>query len=499
MVLFGASGDLVGRKVAPALYNLARVQLLPEGTVVVGFGRSEFSDRAFRQHLRKNVDAFSRTGPVESGIWESLSERMFYHRGDYGDPKAFRDLGARMDALDGRFAVGGARLFYLAVPPHLTPGVLQNLAAAGLIRRRTPDREAAEGYIRVVLEKPFGRDLQSARRLNQALDGRLEESQVFRMDHYLGKETVQNIIALRFANLIFEPVWNSRYVRHVHVTVAETVGVGTRAQYFETTGALRDVMQSHVLQLLALFTMEPPASLEADAIRDEKAKLLRCLRPLAGEELECSLVRGQYGAGKIEGRQVPGYRQEQGVDARSATETFVAMRAYVDNWRWSGVPLYLATGKRLATQLTEVAIEFRQVPNVLFRAAQDLESNLFRIRIQPDEGVSLRICTKAPGVSMDIQSAQMDFPCASAYGSASPEAYERLLVDVMAGNATLFARRDEIDLAWQFAEPILDHWAAAPPPQFPNYAAGTWGPISGRDFFREDTCYSRIAGGDAGA
>jgi glucose-6-phosphate 1-dehydrogenase len=314
------------------------------------------------------------------------------------------------------------------------------------------------------------------------------------MDHYLGKETVQNLIVLRFANAIFEPIWNNRHVKHVHVTVAESVGVEQRASYFEQSGALRDVMQNHVLQLLSLFTMEPPASLEPNAVRDEKAKLLRCLRPLSGEDLACSVVRGQYGPGEIDGTPVPGYRQEEGVDPASTTATFVGLRTYIDNWRWEGVPFYLSTGKRLPRKLTEVAIEFHEVPYVLFRAMEDveLETNLMRVRVQPEEGVSLRISTKTPGFGMDIRSTTMDFPYAARFPAASREAYERLLLEVMAGNTTLFTRRDEIELAWQFVEPILQHWDSEEPPSFPNYPAGTWGPIHGADFFREDVCYSRV-------
>ncbi len=494
IVIFGGSGDLTRRKVVPALYGLAHEGLLPDHTVVLGFGRTDFTDEAYRRHLRESVADFSRVSPFDEGAWRGLADRVFYQRGEYGDAASVQALHRRVEELDARFGVGGGRMIYLAIPPQLTPGLLEAMDGVGLIRRRLREQETEAGYIRVVMEKPFGVDLASARSLNVALEQKLEESQIFRMDHYLAKETVQNIIVLRFANAIFEPIWNYRHVKRVRVTVAETIGVENRAHYFDNTGALRDVMQNHVLQLLSLFTMEPPASLSPDSIRDEKAKLLRCLRPAQGEDLACSIVRGQYGPGTIGGSAVPGYREEGGVPPDSATETFVALRTYIDNWRWAGVPFYLTTGKRLAERTTEIAIEFREVPHVLFGAMRDvqLETNLLRIRVQPDEGVSLRICTKVPGLRMEIRAAEMDFPYGSVFSAASPEAYERLLLDVMGGNATLFARRDEIELAWLFVEPILAHWATEPPPAFPDYSAGSWGPIHGDDFFREDVCYARV-------
>lgn len=494
MVIFGASGDLVQRKVGPAIYNLAREGRLPENTAFVGFGRTEYTDDAFREHLRESIDSFGREEAVEEEVWEDLARRVFYQQGSYDQADAHADLAGRVAEIDEEFQIGGGRLHYLAIPPHLVEPIVAHLREAGLLERRTPDQESDRGAMRVVLEKPFGRDLESARELNRVLDHDLEESQIFRMDHYLGKETVQNLLVLRFANAILEPVWNNRYVRHVHVTVAEKDGIGSRAGYFESAGALRDVMQNHVLQLLALFTMEPPASLEANAIRDEKAKVLRCLRRFGEEDLHCSVVRGQYGRGEIDGEQVGSYREEEGTDPQSSTETFVALRTYIDNWRWSGVPFFLATGKRLPVKLTEVAVEFKEVPRVLFgaEAQGELKTNLLKIRVQPDENVMLRMNTKVPGMELKTRSAEMNFPYGSVYGSASAEAYERLVLDVMAGNATLFTRRDEIELAWDFVDPILKYWDRTEPPHFPNYESGTWGPISGADFFREDTCYSRV-------
>ncbi len=491
MTIFGASGDLVQRKVGPALYNLYHEGLLPGDVAFVGFGRTEYDDESFRQHMRESLSEFSRTGPPDAEEWEVFSKRLFYHQGQYDEPESFQRLERKTKEIDAEFGTEGGRVHYLAIPPGLVETVVQNLSRTELLERRVPESERSEGAMRVVLEKPFGRDLDSARELNQSLQKSLEESQIFRMDHYLGKETVQNIMVLRFANTILEPVWNNRYVKHVHVTVAEQEGIGGRAGYFESAGALRDVMQNHVLQVLALFTMEAPTSLEADPIRDEKAKVLRSLRRLQGNDLHCSVIRGQYGSGEVDGEPVRAYREEEGVDPESSTETFVALRTYIDNWRWSGVPFYLTTGKRLPRKLTEVAVEFKETAPILFGTDNDteLDTNLLKIRVQPDENVMLRMNTKMPGMRMQTRSAEMNFPYGSVYGSESPKAYERLLLDALSGNATLFTRRDEIELAWDFVDPILKYWGESEPPSFPNYDPGTWGPISGQDFFREDTCY----------
>ncbi len=493
IVVFGASGDLAQRKLAPALHNLALEGLLPEGTVLVGFGRTEMGDDAFRARLEEGVAQSSRARPIDREVWASLARRAFYQQGAYGDPDSHNRLDERLRELDGQFGTGGNRIFYLAVPPEVVEPVLANLATVGALRRQVPCPEGGDCYLRVVFEKPFGRDLASARRLGDSIDGLLDESQVFRMDHYLGKETVQNISVLRFANSIFERVWDSSSVQWIRVTVAESVGVEGRGGYFDSTGILRDILQNHVLQLLTLVTMEPPASLAADAIRDEKVKVLRCLRRPEGGDVARSVIRGQYGRGLVAGTEVPAYREEEGVAPGSTTETFVGIRTYIDNWRWAGVPVYLCTGKRLAERLTEVAVEFKPVPQVLFGALEDvrLKPNRLTLRIQPDEGVSLGFVSKAPGLRMALKDVEMDFPYGSAFPAASPEAYERLLLDVMAGNAALFARRDEVELAWEYAAGILDAWAAGPPPDFPNYEAGTWGPISPEDFFSPETDYSR--------
>jgi len=492
IVVFGASGDLTQRKLVPALYNLADQGLLPEGTALVGYGRSPLTDEAFRERLRDGLDRHSRSRPARAAVWDGLARRCFYQQGAYDDPEAYGRLKARLEDLDEQFGTAGNRIFYLAVPPDVVAPILRGLSAAGLLERQRPCPDEEGCFLRVVFEKPFGRDLDSARRLDSVIDRLLDESQVFRMDHYLGKETVQNISVLRFANSIFEHIWNAASVRSVRVTVAEKLGMEGRGGYFDSTGILRDILQNHVLQLLTLMTMEPPASLAADAIRDEKVKVLRCLRAPRGKELVRSVIRGQYGRGAIDGAELPAYREEEGVAPDSDTETFVGLRAYIDNWRWAGVPFYLSAGKRLAETLTQVAIEFKEVPGVLFGAMEgvELKPNRLTLRIQPDEGVSLRFATKVPGLRLDLRDVEMDFPYGSAFPAASPEAYERLLLDVMGGNSALFARRDEVELAWQFATGILDGWQEQPPPDFPNYAPGTWGPISTEMFFAEHTRYA---------
>jgi glucose-6-phosphate 1-dehydrogenase len=492
IAIFGASGDLARRKLVPALYNLAREGLLPEGAVVVGYARTPMTDEQFRGRLREGVERFSRVQPIDGAVWDALAARTFYRQGDYADAADHARLREALAALDERFDTGGNRIFYLSVPPHVAVPALEALSASGNLERRRPCDGDGGCYLRVVFEKPFGRDLESARALNSHIDRLLDESQTFRMDHYLGKETVQNIGVLRFANSIFEHVWDSHAVRFIRVTVAETRGMAGRGRTFDSVGILRDILQNHVLQLLTLATMEPPSALTAEAVRDEKAKVLRCLRRLEGAEVARSAVRGQYGAGVVDGKAVPAYREEDGVASDSPTETFVGIRTYIDNWRWSGVPIYLCAGKRLAEGLAEVAIEFEKVPAVLFGAVAGLElqPNRLTIRVQPDEGVALRFTTKVPGLTPTLRTVKMDFPYGSEFPAGSPEAYERLLLDVMAGNSSLFARRDEVELAWEFAGGILRAWDAQAP-AFPNYSPGTWGPIAPEAFFHEDTDYSR--------
>jgi glucose-6-phosphate 1-dehydrogenase len=496
IVIFGASGDLTARKLGPALYNLSREKLLPSNVAIVGYARTAMTDESFRRFLRDGVSRFSRVKPVRDRVWGWLEKRLFYMQGDYASADGFRKLDGKLRGLDEAFGTAGNRVFYLAIPPSVVAPVLSNLAAVGSLARRRACDEDGECYLRAVFEKPFGSDLRSAQALNNIIDRLLEEEQAFRMDHYLGKETVQNISVLRFANSIFEHLWHRQSVQSVHVRVAETLGVGGRGGYFDQTGILRDIMQNHVLQLLTLVMMEPPASLAADAIRDEKVKVLRCLRPLEGEDTVRSLVRGQYGRGTVDGRKVPAYREEDGVDPRSNTETFVALRTYVDNWRWAGVPVYLCVGKRLASQVTEVDVQFTEPPAVLFGAlaGPGVKANRLKVRIQPDEGISLRFAVKVPGLSMELRNAEMHFPYSSAFPAASPEAYERLLLDVMAGNSALFARRDEVELAWRFASGIMDAWGKEPAPDFPNYRAGSWGPTASDWFLADDALCGQPVG-----
>ena len=493
VVIFGASGDLARRKLAPAIYNLAREGLLADNTVILGYGRTAMRDAEFRAHLRESVNAFSRSRPVQDRVWRSLSRRIFYQQGLYDRAEDFQGLQKRLAQLDKKYGADGNRVYYLSVPPPVVVPILQNLTAAGSLERHTFCPAGRSCYLRVVFEKPFGSDLESARRLNNVIEGLLDESQVFRMDHYLGKETVQNINVLRFSNSIFEHVWHSDSVSWIRVTVAEDIGVEDRGGYFDPSGITRDILQNHVLQLLTLIAMEPPVSLEADAIRDEKVKVLRCLRRLEGKEVARSAVRGQYAAGRIGRKRVCAYRDEEGVRPDSNTETFVGIRTYIDNWRWAGVPIYLCAGKRLEKRLCEVAVEFKDVPRVLFGRTDSfgLRPNRLTLRVQPNEGVALRFVSKVPGLKMELKNVDMDFPYTSAFPAASPEAYERLLLDVMAGHSALFTRRDEVEEAWDFTMGILNEWERRPPRDFPNYLPGTWGPISTRDFFSETNNYSR--------
>jgi len=476
-VIFGASGDLTRRKLGPALFELARLGLMHERTVIVGAARSALTDDEFRARLHDDLPKNS-----DESVWAALAARTFYQQARYGDVDDTRALGDRLAALDEQFGTCGNRVFYLAVPPDVVVPVLDALRQTGQIRRCPPSPDRCEGVLRVVFEKPFGHDLDSARALNRAAEAALDERQIFRMDHYLGKETVQNISVLRFANSIFEHVWHARAIRSVRVTVAETIGVAGRGGYFDHTGILRDILQNHVMQLLTLVAMEPPTSLDADAIRDEKAKVLRCLRPFDAAGVSRSVIRAQYAD----------YRDEEGVAPDSRTETFVALRTWIDNWRWAGVPFYLTAGKRLATRLAEVMIEFREPPRVLFAAAGTLKPNRLTIRVQPNEGVALRVCAKVPGLETRLQEVHMDFPYASAFPAASPAAYERLLLDVMHGRSALFARRDEIELAWQFSMGILDAWHAAPTTALPTYTPGSWGPIPSKAFFDKQADYGAL-------
>jgi glucose-6-phosphate 1-dehydrogenase len=468
VVIFGASGDLTRRKLVPALYNLAAQQLLPPETAIVGVARRDLTDDAFRAQMREGVDAHSRSGAADPAVWEGFARRLRYVCVPFDDAEAYGRLGACLDELD-RNGTRGNRLFYLATAPEYFPVVARNLGARGL----APDDD--ERFARLILEKPFGHDLVSARELNTDLSMVFRERQVYRIDHYLGKETVQNLLVLRFANSIFEPIWNRRYVDHVQITVAESLGVEGRGGYYDASGALRDIVQNHMMQVLSIVAMEPPARFESREVRDEKVKVLRAIPPLTG--VDGAAVRGQYGRGWVAGEEVPGYREEEGVPLDSMTATFAALRLEVDNWRWAGTPFYLRTGKRLPRRATEVAIQFKPAPHLPFAstAVEALQPNRLVMRIQPDEGASLTFAAKVPGPRIDLRSVQMDFAYGTSFLRASPEAYERLLLDALLGDSTLFARWDEVERAWEIMDGLVRHWEDTGA-DFPNYAAGTWGP-----------------------
>ena len=472
VVLFGATGDLARRKVVPAIFQLWVGGLLPERFALVCFGRRDLDDATIRADLRAALDRHARIKPVDEAAWSAFAERISYVKGEFDDAASYTSLAQRLDEIDRAAETGGNRLFYLATPSSSFPEIVRGLGGAGL------DHETAEsGWRRIVIEKPFGRDLESAMRLNRDVGKVFRESQVYRIDHYLGKETVRNILIFRFGNLIFEPIWHRRYIDHVQITVAESIGVEGRGAFYEETGALRDILQNHLLQLLTLVAMEPPASLEADALRDEKVKVLRAVRKIEASDVGESVVRGQYGPGWIGADEVHGYRQEPAVDAASETETFVAARFEVDDWRWAGVPFYLRAGKRLPKRATEIAIQFKDVPQRLFApVGADPEANMLVIRIQPDEGILLRFAAKAPGLGIDVRPVNMDFAYGSAFSVDSPDAYETLILDALLGDASLFTRADEVEAAWKIVDPIIEAWVDGPEPALPNYAAGTWGP-----------------------
>ena len=488
-VLFGATGDLAHRKVVPALFQLWRTHLLPHEFTIVAVGRRPYTDAAFRDELKGALDKYSRVQPVDQETWDDLAERIVYHRGDFNDPKTYSALAERLDALDEEKATRGNRLYYLATQPSAFPEIVQHLGKVGLDHERHDG-----GWRRVVIEKPFGHDLDSAVRLNREVGKVFRERQVYRIDHYLGKETVRNLLVFRFGNGIFEPIWNRRHIDHVQITVAESIGIENRGSFYEETGASRDFLQNHLLQLLSLVAMEPPATFDADALRDEKVKVIRAVTELAPEQIRTDVIRGQYGAGWVGAKPVHGYRDEPEVDPQSETETFIAARLTIDDWRWSGVPFYLRMGKRLPKRATEIAIQFKDVPHQLFKdSATDPEANLLAMRIQPDEGIMLRFGAKVPGLGIDVRNVTMDFTYGSAFQVDSPDAYETLILDVLLGDASLFTRADEVEEAWGIVDPIIAAWAEMAPPDFPNYEAGSWGPEAAEDLLaREGRRWRRI-------
>jgi glucose-6-phosphate 1-dehydrogenase len=472
LVLFGGTGDLSMRKVLPALYQLWRTNLLPHEFVVLAIGRRDYDDETYRAEVRTGLESFARVQPLDEVACASFADHIDYHRLDFGDAQAFERLSSRLDTIDREQGTGGNRLYYLATQPSAFSQIVAQLGRVGL------DHEThAGGWRRIVIEKPFGHDLDSARRLNREVGKVFRETQIYRIDHYLGKETVRNLLVFRFGNGIFEPIWNRRHIDHVQITVAESIGVEGRGTFYEETGASRDFLQNHLLQLLSLVAMEPPAMFEANALRDEKVKVLRAIPDVTPTQVRDDVVRGQYGPGWVAGKPVPGYRAEPEVDPRSETETYVAARLVIDDWRWSGVPFYLRVGKRLPKRATEIAIQFKPVPHRLFvESSSDPDPNLLAIRIQPDEGIMLRFGAKVPGLAIDVRSVTMDFTYGSAFAVDSPDAYETLILDALLGDASLFTRADEAETAWGIVDPILDSWADGDAPDFPNYEAGSWGP-----------------------
>lgn len=468
IVLFGASGDLTERKLIPALWRLDQGGLLPEQWYLLGLGRTPLDDEAFRKLVRGALQKISDSAAAS----EKFVERFFYLSGDFQESGSHTRLAEQLSRLDKERQTSGARLFYLAVPPGLYSGIIHQLGTSGL------SRSAGEAPVRIIIEKPFGSDLASAQALSEEIERFFKEEQVYRIDHYLGKETVQNILFFRFANAIFEPTWSRNYIDHVQVTAAEQLGVEHRAGYYEGAGALRDMFQNHLLELLCLVAMEPPASFDADRIRDEKVKVMRSIRPILSEEVDRFAIRGQYGPGEIDGKPVPGYREEPGVAPDSKTETYAALKFYIDNWRWQGVPFYLRSGKRLANRTTKISIQFKQVPHLLFKPliSDGIRSNILIISVQPGEGISLNFQAKRPGEKLSMANVAMNFNYRDSFSIPSPDAYQRLLLDALVGDPTLFSRRDWVELSWSLLMPILDHWKEAPAPDFPNYPAGSVGP-----------------------
>jgi glucose-6-phosphate 1-dehydrogenase len=482
LVIFGATGDLTHRKLVPALYNLAHEGQLPQSFAIVGFARRPKTHDQFRAELRESVAQFSRFQPINPAVWDSFAQAIFYHQSEFADTKGYQALDTLLKKLDGDRGTAGNRLFYLATAPTEFIGIIDQLGANELVHS---DRVSGPSQ-RIIVEKPFGRSLATAQELNHELADVFGERQIFRIDHYLGKETVQNIVALRFANEIFEPIWNQKYIDHVQITVAESLGVEDRGGYYDKSGALRDMVQNHMMQLLSLVAMEPPTALEAEVIHDEKVKVLRSIRPIAPDQVQQFTVRGQYAKGSMAGKPVPGYREEKNVAPESRTETFVAMKLFIDNWRWAGVPFYLRHGKRLPKGVAEIAVEFKAPPAVLFAAESTapLQPNALVLRIQPDEGIAIRMNAKVPGNELHLQPVKMDFRYGGSFGSRSPEAYERLLHDAILGDSTLFTRRDEVERSWQIIDAIIAGWDTSPAP-FP-YESGTWGPPEADEFIQRD-------------
>ena len=484
IVIFGASGDLTERKLIPALYYLAREHLLPVSFTVTGCAKSPYTTETFREKARQAVQNHLKIPASEAPFLESFAQSLFYISDDFGDVKAYSQLDSMLDRFDRERGTGGNRLFYLATPPSFFPVIVEHLGAAGLAKPRDP----AKSWTRIIIEKPFGRDHASAQELNRTVTSVFDEEQVFRIDHYLGKETVQNLLVFRFANGIYEPIWNRRYIDHVQIAVAESLGVENRGAYYEEAGLLRDMIQNHVLQLLCLVAMEPPARFAGTAVRDEKAKVLRAIRPIPPDAVNDVAVRGQYVEGFEGGKKVPAYRTEPKVSPSSLTETYAALKLSIDNWRWADVPFYLRSGKRLAKRVSEITVQFRSVPHLMFRDVIEdtIEPNVMSLRIQPNEGIAVRFSAKLPGTAMRIRPVQMEFRYGESFGAPPPTAYETLLLDCMLGDNTLFNRDDAVELAWELVMPILDRWKSDGERNLAFYEAGSWGPAEADRLLERD-------------
>lgn len=484
IVIFGATGDLTARKLMPALYNLKREGGLPTHFACVGFARREKSKGAFRQEMKEAVAKFSRTQPIDSSIWESFEKQIYYHTSEFNNDNGYITLNETLKKLDAEHGTKGNRIYYLSTQPSSFTTIIEKLSEHSLLYR---EGTVKDKWTRVIIEKPFGHDLESAITLQNQLTKHLTEEQLYRIDHYLGKETVQNLLVFRFANAIFENLWNHRYIDHVQLTVAENIGIGKRGHFYEEQGLIRDIMQNHMMQLLSLIAMEPPVNLNPSSIHDEKAKVLEAIRPFDPSDFKQSAVRGQYGKGFINGEAVAGYREEENVDPSSSVETYGAIKLFIDNWRWHRVPFYLRGAKRLPKRATDIAVMFKKPPGVLFQAQKSHhEPNVLTMRIQPNEGIALKINCKVPGPSSPIQPVTMDFRYGAFFGLTPPDAYERLICDCIAKDNTLFAREDEVLHSWRFFTPLLNYWSETKPTCFPNYSAGKWGPKESEEMLEKE-------------